>query len=439
MNDLHAMPAQSSAAFTLDHSRRKTHAGGLVAFLLVAFNLRLALVALAPVLTQIRQTEHISDSTAGLLTTLPLACFGVFAFLTPWLTRRLGVERLLPLAMLILAAGVSIWFASGVVTLFAGALVAGAGIGIANVVMPSMIKRDFAGRAHLVTGLYTTAFGVGGAVAAGLTVPIDRALGLGWRDTLALWSIPAVAAFLTVFRPGLMSRDTARESAAPAGGASMPALFRDRTAWAVTGFMGLQSLGYYAVTAWLPTLLQQHHMSAGRAGWLLSFTTFPTILGALATPSLNRRLGDGPRMVTIAGGLCAVGYLGLLFATTHGIYLWATCLGLGQGACVSLAIHYIVARAPDQHGAGRLSAMSQGFGYLFACLGPAAFGALHNLTSGWSIPLATLIALLVLQVIIGIRASRQRHVLTEPVGLAPRSEARESISDAQARASRSAA
>lgn len=397
-------------------SRRTGTAGALAVFLLVAVNLRLAVVALSPVLTDIKRTEHLSDGIAGLLTTLPLACFGLFALTAPWLTRRLGPRRMLLLAMATLAVGVGLWLASGVVTLFAGALVAGAGIGIANVVMPGMIKSDFSRHSHLVTGLYTTALGVSGALAAGLTVPLERLTGLGWRDTLALWAIPAILAFAAILIP--RRRRSRAESPsltahAPAvEGPPLRALFVDRTAWAVTAFMGLQSLGFYAIAAWLPTLLQDHRMAAGQAGWILSFTTFPAIAAALVTPSLNRRLGDGPTMVAIGSGLCAVGYLGLLVDPIPAVYLWATCLGLGQGACISLGIHYMVARAHDSHHTGQLSAMAQGIGYLLACVGPFALGAVHNVTGGWTVPLGVLTALLLIQVVAGVAAARHRYVLS---------------------------
>jgi MFS transporter, CP family, cyanate transporter len=396
-------------------SRRAGTAGPLAVFLLVAVNLRLAVVALSPVLTDIKRTEHLSDGIAGLLTTLPLACFGVFALTAPWLTRRLGPRRMLLLAMATLTVGIGLWLASGVVTLFAGALVAGAGIGIANVVMPGMIKRDFASHSHLVTGLYTTALGVSGALAAGLTVPLARVTGLGWRDTLALWAIPAILAFAAILitsrhrsQPDLPTPVDHRPGSE---GPPLRALFADRTAWAVTAFMGLQSLGFYAIAAWLPTLLQDHHMAVGQAGWILSFTTFPAIAAALVTPSLNRRLGDGPTMVAIGSGLCAVGYLGLLLDPIPAVYLWATCLGLGQGACISLGIHYMVARAYDHHLTGQLSAMAQGLGYLLACVGPVALGAVHNVTGGWTVPLAALTVLLAIQLVAGIAAARHRYVL----------------------------
>jgi MFS transporter, CP family, cyanate transporter len=408
----------------------------LFAFLLVAVNLRIAVVALSPLLDDIKAAEHLSDSAAGLLTTLPLACFGAFAFLVPWLTRRLGARRLPTLSMAILVAGILLWLVPGLLPLFGGALVAGAGIGIGNIGMPGMLKRDFAARSHLATGLYTTMLFIGGTVGAGLTVPIRDALGIDWRQMLALWAIPAIVALIAwrVFAGRReadpeteVDRDAAVDLASTADSALIPAvatastadppgpslraLMRDPVAWAVTAFMGIQSLGYYAFVAWLPTLLQDHGMSAGKAGWMLSFATFPGIVGALGTPVLDRRLGGGPILVLLASASAACGFVGLIVAPVSLAYLWMILLGLAQGACISLAIAYIVARSPDHEHTGRLSAMAQGFGYLLACLGPVALGAVHNATGSWTVPLIVLIAALAAQVAAGLQASRPRHVL----------------------------
>jgi CP family cyanate transporter-like MFS transporter len=405
-------PAQHAAA-------RTAKAGTpLFAFLLVAVNLRIAVVALSPLLDDIKATEHLTDSAAGLLTTLPLACFGAFAFLVPWLSRRLGARRLPTLSMAILVAGILLWLVPGLLPLFGGALVAGAGIGIGNIGMPGMLKRDFAARSHLVTGLYTTMLFIGGTVGAGLTVPIRDALGIDWRQMLALWAIPAIVALIVwrVFAGRRAADAEIRPAADPPApvadpGPSLRALMHDPVAWAVTCFMGIQSLGYYAFVAWLPTLLQDHGMSAGKAGWMLSFATFPGIIGALGTPVLDRRLGGGPILILLASASAACGFVGLIVAPVSLAYLWMILLGLAQGACISLAIAYIVARSPDHAHTGRLSAMAQGFGYLLACLGPVALGAVHNATGSWTVPLIVLIAVLGAQVAAGLQASRPRHVL----------------------------
>jgi CP family cyanate transporter-like MFS transporter len=383
----------------------------LLVFLLVAVNLRIAVVALSPLLDDIKAAEHLSDGAAGLLTTLPLACFGAFAFIVPSLTRRLGSRRLPTLAMAILAAGILLWLIPGLLPLFGGALVAGAGIGIANIGMPGMVKRDFASRSHLVTGLYTTMLFIGGTIGAGLTVPLRDALGIDWRQVLALWAIPAIVGLVVWQLFAGRGEAAGPAPATTAGGPSLRALMRDPVAWAVTCFMGIQSLEYYAFVAWLPTLLQDHGMSAGQAGWMLSFATFPGIVGALGTPVLDRRLGGGPVLVLLASVLAAGGFVGLIVAPVSLTYLWMILLGLAQGACISLAIAYIVARSPDHEHTGRLSAMAQGFGYLLACLGPVALGAVHNATGSWTVPLVALIAVLGAQVAAGLQASRARHIL----------------------------
>jgi CP family cyanate transporter-like MFS transporter len=235
---------------------------------------------------------------------------------------------------------------------------------------------------------------------------------------LALWAIPAIVALIVwrVFAGRRAADAEIRPAADPPApvadpGPSLRALMHDPVAWAVTCFMGIQSLGYYAFVAWLPTLLQDHGMSAGRAGWMLSFATFPGIIGALGTPVLDRRLGGGPALILLASASAACGFVGLIVAPVSLAYLWMILLGLAQGACISLAIAYIVARSPDHAHTGRLSAMAQGFGYLLACLGPVALGAVHNATGSWTVPLIVLIAVLGAQVAAGLQASRPRHVL----------------------------
>lgn len=308
----------------------------------------------------------------------------------------------------------------GVLALFGGTLIAGAAIAVGNVLMPQLIKHDFAGRAGLMLGCYSLALSGGAALAAGAVVPLESATGWGWRQVLALWAIPSLIAALA-WLPELLvpdRRSTNRrrqepvkergaDTAAPAPGA----LWRDRTAWAVTLHMGLQSLGYYAILSWLPTLLQDHGMSDSQAGWMLSFSSFPGMAASFAAPWLQQRLRHAFVAPLAAALLCATGFVGLLTSPVSGAYLWMTALGLGQGLAIGLALGYIVARSPDAHHTGRLSTMAQGIGYLIACLGPLGLGLLHSASGGWSLPVAVLLAVLVAQTVAAFGASRDRHVL----------------------------
>ncbi|MEV8351975.1 CynX/NimT family MFS transporter [Streptomyces niveus] len=390
------------------------------AFSLAALNLRIAVASLSPVLKEVQHDEHLSSFGAGALSTVPVVCFGAFAFLAPRLTRRFGPHHLLWYALLALTGGIVLRSVPGVLALFGGTLIAGAAIAVGNVLMPQLIKHDFAGRAGLMLGCYSLALSGGAALAAGVVVPLESATGWGWRQVLALGAIPSLIAALAwlpeLLAPNRRSPNRRRQERVKQGEAdtatpALRALWRDRTAWAVTLYMGLQSLGYYAILSWLPTLLQDHGMSDSQAGWMLSFSSFPGMAASFAAPWLQQRLRPAFVAPLAAALLCATGFVGLLTSPVSGAYLWMTALGLGQGLAIGLALGYIVARSPDAHHTGRLSTMAQGIGYLIACLGPLGLGLLHSASGGWSLPIAVLLAVLVAQTVAAYGASRDRHVL----------------------------
>jgi CP family cyanate transporter-like MFS transporter len=385
--------------------------------LLIALNLRIGVASVGPVLTSIREDLGLSATVASLLTTIPVVAFGAFAFLAPGLTRRLGMHQLLGLAMAALAVGIGLRRQPSLASLFAGTIIVGAAIAIANVVMPAVIKRDFPDRVGPWMGVYSTALFLSAAIADGLTVPLLPAVGGHWRPALALWTIPAVAACLLwlpqFFRaPSLAGPPHGAAGASAARGEpSFRAILTDPVAIAVTAFMGLQCTGYYVTLTWLPTLLQDHGMDPHRAGWMLSYSAFPGIAAALVSPALARRIRPTWVPIVISVPCYAAAYAGLAVAPVHGAYLWMTLLGLGQGASISLSLSYIAWRSRDARQTAQVSTMAQGFGYLLASLGPIAVGAIHAASGSWTVPLVVLAALLAPQLVAGVLASRERQVL----------------------------
>ena len=377
----------------------------------LALNLRPAIVAASPLLDTIRTDTGMSATTASLLTTLPLLCFGLLAPFAPRLGRRLGMEAALLLAMVAVACGSALRLLPSIPGLMAGTLVVGAGIAVANVLLPGVIKRDFPDRVGLMTGLYSMSLYAGAALAAGLTVPLGKALGLSWRPELALWALPAVGALL-LWAPQLRRRS--RPSAAQAAAAQHPVrgMWSHPVAWLVTGYMGLQSLSYYAITAYLPSILTNAGMSEGGAGWMLSLNSLVGVVGAFVTPVLARRVRPG-LLAAGAAVLTGLGFAGLAMAPAGGAYLWMVLLGIGQGAGIALAMLFIVLRSPDARHAAQLSSMAQCLGYLLAATGPVLLGAVHQVTGGWTAPLLILIAFLVLQAAAGLGAAVNRHAAPE--------------------------
>lgn len=420
---------ETDGSATVDPPRRERAADGHrrrsllllgAGLILIGLNLRIGVASVGPVLGDILDDLQLSATTASLLTTIPVFAFGAFAFLTPGLTRRFGMHRVLGIIMIVLAAGIALRLQPSLVALLGGTILVGAAIAIGNVLLPTAIKSDFSHRAGLMMGLYSTALFLGAALASGLTVPMLPLFDGSWRWAMGIWAVPAVLAailFLPQMRrardsAGPEATDSGRDGSATSASGEPPfrAMLRDPIAWSVTGFMGLQSLSYYAALTWVPAIFQDAGMPADRAGWMLSFSAFPAIITCLVTPTIAKRLK--PRWVPVFAAAVLIGaaFLGLLLAPQAGAYAWMTLLGLGQGAAISLSLSYIVWRSPDAHHTGHVSTMAQGFGYLVAGLGPLGLGWLHTVTGSWTVPLIVLIVLLLLQTIIGGLASRDRHV-----------------------------
>ncbi|MDX5053318.1 MFS transporter, partial [Streptococcus suis] len=80
--------------------------------------------------------------------------------------------------------------------LFVGSLIAGASIGIIGVLLPGIVKRDFARQAGAMTGVYTMALCLGAALGAGAAVPLSDSFGNRWSIGLGFWMVPALLAAL---------------------------------------------------------------------------------------------------------------------------------------------------------------------------------------------------------------------------------------------------
>ena len=379
----------------------------VLGILLLAANLRAALTGVTPLIGQIRADTGISNGVAGLLTTLPLVAFGVLSPVAPLLSRRIGMERALFASLFVLAAGILLRSAGPVVALFLGTAILGAAIAAGNVLLPGLIKREFPERPGLMTSAYSTTMGIAAALAAGASAPIAFGAGLGWRASLALWALFALLAAIA-WLPQVRGARPPDATERPPLGAGR--LWRSPLAWQVTLFMGLQSLVYYVTLTWLPEILQDEGLSASGAGWMLALAQAVGIVTMFLAPMIASRRPSQRRIVAAAVIMNGVGTLGLLVAGGAAAALWVVFLGLGQGACFSLALTFFALRAPDPEHAAALSGMAQSIGYLFAAAGPSLFGILRDVTGGWTVPLALMLAFTACLLLSGLGAARDAQV-----------------------------
>lgn len=378
---------------------------GVILIVLVALNLRPAVVAVGPLLRQIQDDLGLSGAAAGALTTLPVLFFGSYGLVAPAFRRRPRGEVLLVTSMVLLVVGLVARAIPGRVALFGGALLAGIAISIGNIAVPAIIKRDHPRAITTVTAVYTVAITVGAAVSSSVVVPLQHAMDSSWRPPLVLLAIPAAVAGIA-WLPRL--RGTGASQPAHEGGS--PRLWRSALAWQVTGYMGTQSLLAYVTTGWLPSICQDRGLSEAASGYALGLTSLLQAVGAFLVPVLERRLRDQRPIVGLVALLCVIGYAGTVWAPAATIWLWIVVLGLGQGVGFATALSFIGLRASDAHVTARLSGMAQGVGYVIAALGPLAVGAVHDATHDWSVPTVVVLAVCTAMMVPGLGAGRTRTI-----------------------------
>ncbi|MFG2698494.1 MFS transporter [Kitasatospora sp. NPDC048407] len=381
-----------------------------------AVNLRPVVTSLGALLDPVREGLGMSATVAGLLAAVPPLCFALLGFAAPGLARRLGPITVVTAAMGAIAAGVLArsFTGSTAVFLLLTAL-ALAGVALANVLLPVVIKRYFPDRVGPMIGLYSMALSVGTSLAAATTVPLAHALGGSWRLGLGVWALPAVLALALWLVVLFVRRDKGTAVAPAAQAHTRLPILRSGTAWALGAFFGLQSTSAYSTMGFLPKIYHDAGVSESAAGVLLAVVMAISVPVSFVLPNLAARGGD-QRMYVVVLGLCGIaGYLGLMLAAGTVPWLWAILVGLSMCA-FPLALTMLGLRARTPGGVAQLSAFAQSLGYLICIPGPILMGALYENTGEWYLPLGLLALLLVPQILVGVRAARARHIEDEVVG-----------------------
>ena len=394
----------------------------LAGILLVAANLRPAITAVGPLLEEIGAETGLAAAQLGVLTAVPLLAFAAVSPLAHGLGERFGAERTVLGALLLLLVGTLLRPLPGpAASLWIGTFIIGAAIGLGNVLMPAIIKREFPDRMTDLTGVFSAVMGGLAALGAGLAVPLSGIpLGgepAGWRFALGVYAVlvlPALLVWWPCARAGRTGRGAAAGTDATADDGGAPArgaVWRSKVAWQVTAYMGLQSLFFYVLVGWLPTVEQSYGRSAIAAGWDLMFFQLAGVVSSLLFPFLLRgRLRRIGPVVPAVGSFAAV--LGLMLAPET-MLLWVVLAGFSCGGSLVVALSLFGMRTRTHRQASAVSGMAQSGGYLLAAAGPPLFGLLHDRTAGWFWPLALVLAVAALQAAVGVLVGRDRFALPE--------------------------
>lgn len=376
----------------------------LIGIVLIGANLRAPLTSVGALIPFIRDDLGVSNALVGTVTTLPLLAFALVSPFVPKIANRFGMEKTIFVSMLILIAGIILRSITGVATLFSGTMLIGVAIAFGNVLLPGLIKMSFPLKIGLITAFYAVSMNLFGAFASGLSVPISNIGNLGWQGALGAWVLLAVIALIVwslqlknqVDLPKFDTNQTTKKTN----------MWKSKTAWQVTVFMGLQSLMFYTVLTWLPEILQLNGYSSSGAGWMLSIMQFALIPMTFVVPILAGKLANQKNLSIIVGSLFILGVLGLIQGHAVVIVIAVMFLGIASGSAFSLSMMFFTLRTKDGYEASELSGMAQSIGYLLAATGPMLFGGLFDLTGSWSIPLFMLLIVASIILIVGTLAGR---------------------------------
>lgn len=371
------------------------------AVVILALNLRTPLVAVGPVVGMIREDLGVSGSFVGLVTALPMLAFALFSPLAARLARLWGIENVLIGSSILLAIGIAVRSAfPSAALLVAGTVILSAAIAMGNVLLPALAKRSLPHRVGLIIGAMTFTMSLSAAVAAAVAVPLAH--WLNWRWSLGVWITTALLALPVWLYLKRQTPPAPPESPAygqnptqtphASGGLNV---WTSPAAWCISAMMGVQSLMFYAMANFLPSVLAEKGMSALEAGAYGSLFQAVSLLGVLGASALFARsrhkqaLGLGTALMLVAGiGGIWLGGLGTM-------WLWVTCVGISGSALFSVSLMLFALRTDSPQEAAALSGMAQSVGYTIAIFGPLGMGMLYDGFGSWRIPMGVLTVMMV--------------------------------------------
>lgn len=393
----------------------------LAGILLVAFSAREAVSAVSPLLGQIGADLHLNAVATGTLGMLPTASFAVMGFLALPLLRRIRLEHLLLVALLLTTLG-QLGRAMGwdVLAFLGFTCIAMLGIGLINVVAPPLLMTYFPDRIGGLAALHVTLLGVSTAVAAQFANPLSTLY--GWRFSIGIWAVlsalAAVPWLILLTTRRIVACTPANDQQSPPANSVRP--WRSSIGWGTALVFAGCSSNTFAALTWLPAVLVDRGLSEETAGSMLALYSILALPVALMVPMVVVGMSRPLPVAVLFVVAFAIGYGGIIFAPPASAAVWVVIAGLGQGS-YSFAFTMINKRTRTQSGSGRLSAFAQGTGYALASVGPFLFALLHSPGDGWLASFGMLGAWLVVLLTGAVMVNKPRMLEDHsPVpGLAP--------------------
>lgn len=361
----------------------------LLAIFMAALNLRPIITSVAPLLGTMQSELGMSGLTASLLTTFPVLCMGLFAPSATALRDRLGLERSIFTALLLITGATALrGSADSVTILVISALIGGIGISLAGPLLSGFIKKYFPTKPGIVS-IYSASMTFGAAMASALSIPIYNRSNQSLTMTLSCWAILGVLGLIvwSVFLRNRANKEGSVRSRLP---------IRNPRAILLTLFFGLMACMFYSLTAWISPIAHSFGYSSASSAMFLTIFTIIQIPVSLLIPGLVSRFGKRRFFLVFCSVSELIGILILLF---HLPMLPAViCLGIGAGGLFPLALMLPIVETKTSEEAGSWSAMSQCGGYIIGAMGPLFIGAIFDYSGSFTVALFAMLAVIAVMI-----------------------------------------
>lgn len=392
--------------------RIKENWGVVLAIIFIASTLRAPLTSVGPVVDEIKQVMDINNSIAGILTTIPLIIFAIVSPLVSKVTSRLTMSRTILYSTVLLIIALYLRVAGDFNVFLIGTILLGVAIAFGNVMLPSYVKWYFPMQIGLATGIYSGTMNFTAGLGGGLSFPLSEITPIGFRLSLAFWIILAVIAIILWLPKARKGTELEKATATQyrAKKTKKVSIVKSKLAWMVALTMGFQSMIFYTVVAWVPSILVDRGLDPSTAGYLLMLNQFSQVPMTFTFPIIASKLKDQRILIVIITILFLLGFS--LFFTQSLVLLVVGIIiaGLAMGACFSLCMTFFSIRARTSEGSIALSGFGQSVGYLIAAIGPFLIGYLHDATGNWVSGIIALIIMSILFFIFGYPASKQNVI-----------------------------
>ncbi|MDP9937364.1 CP family cyanate transporter-like MFS transporter [Paenarthrobacter nicotinovorans] len=384
---------------------------GVIAVVLIGLNLRAGITSAAALFHELQQFLGYGALVASILPSIPLLCFAVAGLGTSWLTRRVGVEKAIFIALALLASGLLVRGVPATGALLGGTVLAMSGLAVCNVAMPSLIREHYSDRTSMMTGVYTFTMSGGATFAAAVSVPLAQQLGSPSMG-LAAWGLLGVAALLGFLPVVLHSHRNSAKTDRPR--VSMWPLLKTRLGLLITAIFTFQAFLAYAVMSWFAYILTSEGLSASESGLQFGVMQLVSVAAGMILLTIGSRPGMLRPALYLASSSTLVAIGTMLWLPTSLAVVPAILFGFGLGIFPLVLV--IISRSGGSTAeTTALSTIAQSLGYLIAAIGPFGMGLLHSATGGWVLPLSLLsIVAVALMVTCHLLTSKRTASKTHP-------------------------